>query len=77
MRNSNMNQAVLPAGTRYLSVSRVLDKLSRQKSWLYAKLQNDPSFPKPLRLDSRLCFVESEIDAWVVRQAQRVDVAAA
>jgi predicted DNA-binding transcriptional regulator AlpA len=52
-------------------VNRVLDKLSRQKSWLYAKLQNDPSFPKPLRLDSRLCFIESEIDAWVAQQAQR------
>lgn len=59
-------------GTRYLSMSRLCDKLSRKKSWAYSQLQNDPSFPKPLRIGTGgwPVWVEAEIDAWVM-QARR------
>lgn len=51
---------------RYLSISRVGDKLSRRKSFIYERIKRDPSFPKPIRLDGRPLFRESEIDAWVL-----------
>lgn len=50
---------------RYLTVARVCDKLSRKKSFLYARIKNDPSFPRPLRFSSFPVFRETEIDAWV------------
>ncbi len=49
---------------RYLNIARLGDKLSRKKSWIYRKLLNDPSFPRPLRLGTFPVFAESQIDAW-------------
>ncbi len=54
---------------RYLSIVRVLDKLSRKKSWLYKTLKTDPTFPRVLRLGSRPLIIESELDAWVQLQS--------
>ncbi len=55
---------------RYLSIPRVCDKLSRRKTWLYDQMRNDPSFPRPLRINGRQVFLEHEIDRWVLAQTQ-------
>ncbi len=58
-----------PPSERYLSIARICDKLSRKKSWVYDKLKNDPTFPRPIRLGSWPVLVESRIDEWVLLQA--------
>jgi len=57
-------------GNRYLSIQRVCDKLSRQKTWLYDQVKNDPTFPRPLRINGRQVFVEQQIDNWVMGQPE-------
>jgi len=57
-----------PPTERYLSIARVCDKLSRRKSWVYDKLKNDPTFPRPIRLGSWPVLVESQIDEWMLLQ---------
>jgi len=59
-----------PPGERYLSITRVCDKLSRRKSWVYEKIKSDPTFPFPVRIGGRQSFIESAIDEWVVLQNQ-------
>lgn len=54
--------------TRYLSIPRVCDKLSRKKSWVYNKAKNDPTFPQPKTICGRRVFIETEIDQWVEEQ---------
>lgn len=54
--------------TRYLSIPRVCDKLSRKKSWVYDRAKNDPTFPKSLSFCGRRVFVEADIDKWVALQ---------
>jgi predicted DNA-binding transcriptional regulator AlpA len=66
MNQTSTNQP----GARYLSPARVCDKLSRKKSWLYDRMKNDSSFPQPIRLGAWNVFVESQIDEWVITQAQ-------
>jgi predicted DNA-binding transcriptional regulator AlpA len=58
-------------GARFLSIARVCDKLSRKKSWLYAQVEKDPTFPRPLRINSRQVFVEQDIDAWVFKKVDQ------
>ncbi|MDM7942453.1 MAG: hypothetical protein QUV35_07475 [Hydrogenophaga sp.] len=52
-------------GTRYLSIPRLCDKLSRRKTWVYDLLQQDPTFPRPIRINNRSLFDEQAVDAWV------------
>lgn len=54
--------------TRYLSIPRLCDKLSRKKSWVYNRAKNDPTFPQARNFCGRRVFVESEIDQWVEQQ---------
>ncbi len=61
-------------GARYLSIARVCDKLSRKKTWLYDQIKRDPTFPRPLRINSRQVFVEQAIDQWVVGKTEEVVV---
>jgi predicted DNA-binding transcriptional regulator AlpA len=60
-------------GTRYLSIARVCDKLSRRKTWLYDQVKKDPTFPRPLRINSRQVFAEPEVDAWVMNQRATIE----
>ncbi len=55
---------------KYLSIPALCVKLSRKKSWVYAKLKNDPTFPKPIPIGSWNSFRDSEIEAWVRQQSQ-------
>jgi predicted DNA-binding transcriptional regulator AlpA len=59
------------ASNRYLSIPRVCDKLSRKKTWVYDRVKNDPTFPRPLKLGAWQVFIESQIDEWVMLQAQQ------
>lgn len=59
-------------GMRYLSISRVCDKLSRKKTWLYDQVKNDPTFPRPLRINGRQVFIEQDLDAWVMGKIEQV-----
>ena len=70
MSEQNVSAPALPT-ERYLSIARVCDKFSRAKSWLYYTMKNDPTFPKPIRLGTWPVFKESELEAWLVLQAQR------
>ncbi|CAG4907425.1 helix-turn-helix transcriptional regulator [Paraburkholderia gardini] len=56
----------VPAGARCLSPKQTYTKFSRQKSWLWDRVKNDPTFPRPLYLGPRSpVFLEHELDAWL------------
>jgi predicted DNA-binding transcriptional regulator AlpA len=69
MNTLTINQSEQPsAPTRYLSIQRLLDKLSRKKTWLYDRMASDPTFPKFVRIGARRAFRESEIEQWINAQ---------
>lgn len=54
--------------TKYLTIQLLGDKLSRQKTWIYDRVKNDPTFPRPKVIAGRQQWSDDEIDAWVAAQ---------
>jgi len=56
----------VPPGTRCLTPRQTQNKFARQKSWLWDRLKNDPTFPRPIYLGPRApVFLEHELDDWL------------
>jgi prophage regulatory protein len=54
-----------------LRLPRVMDRVGLKPTRIY-ELMGDGTFPKPIRLGERaVAWLESEIDAWVMAQAQK------
>lgn len=66
----------IPQGTRCLSIPKVCEKLSHGKSWVWAKIKDDPDFPKPVALGGRTVLLEHELDAWLSTQVEKARAAA-
>lgn len=61
-----MQNNSIQAGARCLSPTEAAAKLGRGKSWLWAKIKNDPTFPKPVYLGPQApVLLEHELDAWL------------
>ncbi|NYG31637.1 AlpA family phage regulatory protein [Sphaerotilus montanus] len=62
------------AKQQWLRLRQVLDKTQTGKTWLYARMRDkiDP-FPPAIKLSAR-CAVwdESQVDAWMERQADKL-----
>lgn len=62
------------ARRQWLRLQQVLNKTNTGKTWLYARMGDkvDP-FPAAIKLSAR-CVVwdESQVDAWMERQAERI-----
>lgn len=53
-----------------ITPKRAGEKLGRKKSWLWDRVKNDPTFPRPVYLGPRApIFIESEIDAYIMKLA--------
>jgi predicted DNA-binding transcriptional regulator AlpA len=52
-----------------LSAAKVMEKLSRKKSWFWQQVRTNPQFPQPVRLPgtSRPVWLESDIDEFVMK----------
>lgn len=74
-----MQNKFIPAGTRGLSVKDAGAKFGRGKSWVWDKIKNDPTFPRPVYLGPKApVLLEHELDAWLavrVRNSRRGDAA--
>lgn len=57
---------------RFLPPAAAAEKLGRKKTWLYEKLKNDPTFPRPATLGDKSgpVFLEEEIEAWMKSRIQ-------
>jgi predicted DNA-binding transcriptional regulator AlpA len=56
---------------RALTPRLVCEKFSRKKSWLWDRVKNDPTFPRPFYLSPRApLFIESELDAYMAKLAE-------
>ncbi len=65
-------QTNIPQGTRCLKPTATAKKLDRGISWLWARLKNDPAFPRPVYLSPKApVFLEHEIDAWLENQVKQ------
>jgi prophage regulatory protein len=54
-----------------LRLPQVMERVGLRPTRLY-ELMGDGSFPKPIRLGERaVAWLESEVDAWIVAQAQK------
>lgn len=47
------------------SVKSVCDRIGMKKSWVYVRMKEDPSFPKPIKIGKTTRFVVSEITDWI------------
>ena len=66
-----MANRVIPLGAHCLSPKQTCAKLSRKKSWLWDRLRNDPTFPRPAYFGPRSpVFFEHELEAWLSRIEQ-------
>jgi prophage regulatory protein len=62
----------IPPGAKCITPKEVMAKLARRKSWLWGKVKNDPTFPRPIHYGPRATvFIEQEIDAWLERLANQ------
>lgn len=72
-----MSEQQVARGHVYLSPSRTGSKFSRHRSWVWARVKSDPSFPRPVYLDERSpVFVEQQLDDWAAAQAAKFTRAA-
>jgi prophage regulatory protein len=54
-----------------LRLPQVMNRVGLRPTRIY-ELMGDGSFPKPIRLGERaVAWLESEVDAWIVAQAQK------
>ena len=67
-----MTDRVIPQGGRYLKPESACNKLDRGRSWLWERVKNDPTFPRPIYIDHKSpLFLESEIDRWIAERAAK------
>jgi len=54
---------------RLIGISEVQHRISRGKSWIYAKLKSG-DFPKPIQMcaSKSISWVETDIDDWIASQ---------
>lgn len=63
-------ETTIPKGAVAETISDVMRRLGRKKSWLYDRIKTDPSFPRPFYLGPREPrFFQHEIDAWLKAKA--------
>jgi prophage regulatory protein len=66
--------ATIPAGARCLKRAETCRKFAKQKSWLWDRLKNDPTFPRPIYLGPKSpVWLEHELDAWLSAQRERAE----
>jgi len=64
------NVATVTKDAKCLTPQSVCEKLNRKRSWLFARVKNDPDFPKPIYFSPKaLVFLDVEINAWLSAQA--------
>jgi predicted DNA-binding transcriptional regulator AlpA len=58
---------VLPEGGRFLKPETAAKiKFDRGRSWIWDRVKNDPTFPKPYYIDHKSpLFLEAELDGWI------------
>ena len=65
---------VLDPDTTLIRINEVMAKTGLARSTIYKKVKDDPSFPRPIKMDkdanrsATVCFVLGEIQTWVRRQ---------
>lgn len=61
-----MKNNSIPSGTRGLSIKDAGAKFGRGKSWVWDKIKNDPTFPRPVYLGPKApVLLEHELEAWL------------
>ena len=66
-----MADRVIPEGARFLKPANAGKKFDRGRSWVWAKIKNDPDFPQPVYLDPNVpLLIEQELDAWAASRAR-------
>lgn len=54
------------------TINSVCKRLRAGRTWVYSRLKNDPSFPRPFYVSPREPrFLKSEIDSWISNQAAK------
>jgi prophage regulatory protein len=67
----------IPTGARCLSVRAASQKLGRSLSWTWARVKDDPTFPRPVYLaPNSPVFLEHEIEAWLATRINATSQAA-
>lgn len=51
--------------SRALPTRGVCSKVGRKKTWLWDRVRNDPTFPKPRYMGSRPFWLEDELNVWL------------
>lgn len=65
-------ESKIPAGAKTETPTEVMTRLRKRKTWLWARLKTDPTFPRPFYLSAREpLFFQHEIDAWLLQQADK------
>ncbi|MGZ4958360.1 MAG: helix-turn-helix transcriptional regulator [Methylomonas sp.] len=55
-----------PAKGMLMSVRDLQAETGRSRQWIYDKLRNDPSFPKPLKTGGHsIAWLRTEFESWV------------
>ncbi len=63
----------LTQSNRCLSVKDTADMISLSRSSLYAMLADqNGDFPRPLKLGRRTCFLEAEVESWILSRPRVV-----
>jgi len=74
-----MKSNSIPAGARALSIKDAGAKFGRGKTWVWDKIKNDPTFPRPVYLGPKApVLLEHELDAFLaglVRNGRRDNAA--
>jgi predicted DNA-binding transcriptional regulator AlpA len=55
----------------YLRAPELCKRYGVSDMWLWRRLRDDPSFPKPMRINRIRYFRISELEAWERRQQRR------
>lgn len=61
---------IVPLGAKCLSIKKSREKLSKGNSWIWDRIKNDPTFPKPIYLSPRSpVLIEQQLDEWLEQRA--------
>lgn len=66
---------VIPEGARCLTIPKAGEKLCKSKSWIWDRIKNDPTFPKPIYIGKPV-LIEQALDSWLASQAANSRAAA-
>jgi predicted DNA-binding transcriptional regulator AlpA len=61
----------LPSGASCSSIPKAAERLCRSKSWVWAQIQKNPEFPKPVKIGADSLLLNHELDAWLAAQVAK------